>query len=121
MQATVTACRVHQTTRVTYDKRGTHDGFIRGELTFVDGSVLHFREAVDVQTTIDCLMYTYQYMTAVNVLIFRYDNTGHHKKLNLPTYPHHKHDGSETRIMASAAPSLAEILVDIEKSIQLPI
>jgi hypothetical protein len=22
-------------------------------------------------------------------------NTGHHKDLNLPTYPHHKHDGHE--------------------------
>ncbi|MDM8531621.1 hypothetical protein QUF63_10655 [Anaerolineales bacterium HSG25] len=34
---------------VTYDKRATHEGFIRGELYFVDGSELHIREFVDVE------------------------------------------------------------------------
>jgi len=67
----------------------------------VDGSILHFREVVDVEATIDRLMYTYQYMSATKTLIFRYDNTGHHKRLNLPTYLHHKHKGSEENVIAS--------------------
>ena len=53
------------------------------------------------------------YMTADKELIFRYDNTGHHRKLNLSTFPHHKHDRSETNVLASNAPELAEILQEI--------
>jgi ribosomal protein L17 len=43
----------------------------------------------------------------------QYDNTGHHRKLNLSTFPHHKHDGSETNVIASDAPALAEVLQEI--------
>lgn len=108
-----------QASNVTYDKRGTHEGFLRGELYFVDGSVLHFREAVDTELIIDRLMYAYQYMTATKALVFRYDNTGHHKRLNLPTYPHHKHDGSEENVTASSAPVLLAVLREVESLVQL--
>jgi hypothetical protein len=46
---------------MTYDKRGTHEGYMRGELFFVDASVLHVREFVDVETTVERLLYVYQY------------------------------------------------------------
>lgn len=49
---------------MTYDKRSTHTGFIRGELYFVDGSVLHLREFVDVETAVERLLYVYPYMDA---------------------------------------------------------
>jgi len=101
---------------VTYDKRGAHEGFIRGELTFSDGSTLHLREFVDVKSTVDRLMYAYQYMDADDNLVFRYDNSGHHRELNLPTYPHHKHDGSQHNIISSSAPYLNEVLAEIEDS-----
>lgn len=65
-------------------------------------------------------MYTYQYMSVTRTLIFRYDNTGHHKQLNLPTYPHHKHESSEENIVASPAPDLAAVLSEIERVVQLP-
>ena len=120
IQDTITSCRVLQASNVFYDKRATYEGFIRGEFYFVDGSVLHFREVVDVEMTIDCLTYTYQYMTAARTLIFRYDNTGHHKKLNLPTYPHHKHVGSEENVVASPAPDLANVLSEVESLVRLP-
>ena len=99
---------------VTYDKRGAHAGFIRGELVFVDDSVLHMREFVDVESTVERLMYAYQYMDADRQLIFRYDNSGHHRNLDLPTYPHHKHEGSQSNVIASSAPILAEVLAEIE-------
>ena len=86
---------VAQSSRVDYNKRNTAEGFIRGEVYLVDGSILHLREFVDVEITIDRVAYAYQYMSANHQLIFRYDDTAHHKNLNLPTYPHHKHDGSE--------------------------
>ncbi|MBU0512486.1 MAG: hypothetical protein KJ638_12400 [Chloroflexi bacterium] len=99
---------------VTYDKRGAHADFIRGELVFVDDSVLHIREFVDVESTVERLMYAYQYMDADRQLIFRYDNSGHHRNLDLPTYPHHKHEGSQSNVIASSAPILAEVLAEIE-------
>jgi Family of unknown function (DUF6516) len=116
----IAACRVLRASNVTYDQRGAYEGFIRGELYFVDGSVLHFREVVDTELIFDRLMYTYQYMAATKALIFRYDNTGHHKRLNLSTYPHHKHEGSEEHVVASSAPHLTAVLSEVEGLVQLP-
>jgi len=112
-------CAVVQSSNVTYDKRSTHEGFIRGEVYFVDGSVLHLREFVDVETTLDLLTYVYQYTDPTQRLIFRYDNTGHHRTLHLSTYPHHKHDGSEGHVVASPAPDLVAVLHEIEALVQL--
>ena len=95
-------------------KQGTYQGFIRGEVRFKDDSILYFREFVDVKITIDRDMYSYQYMTASNNLIFRYDNTRHHKKLNLPNFPHHKHEGSQDNVISSNAPTLLEVLQEID-------
>ncbi|MBI1877333.1 MAG: hypothetical protein HYR94_03710 [Chloroflexi bacterium] len=117
---TIEACLILQSSNVTYDKRGTHEGFIHGELYFADGSTLHLREFVDVETNINRLMYVYQYLSSAKTLIFRYDNTGHHKKLNLPTYPHHKHEGTQDNIVPSAGPDLTAVLTEIEQLIKLP-
>jgi hypothetical protein len=103
---------------VTYEKRGSYEGFIRGELCFADGTILHIREYVDVQITVERLMYAYQYTDSSNNLIFRYDNTNHHKKLGLSTYPHHKHDGAEDNVIESKAPKLNEVLHEIEALMQ---
>jgi len=75
--------------------------------------LLHLREFVYVEISIDRKMYSYQYMNSENKLIFRYDNTEHHRKLNLPTFPHHKHDGSEDN--ESDAPFLNEVLNEVKK------
>lgn len=120
IQHIIESCRVLRASNVVYDKRGTYEGLIRGELYFVDGSVLHFREMIDVEMRIDRLMYTYQYMTVTKTLIFRYDNTGHHKRLNLSTYPHHKHENSEENIVASPAPELIVVLNEVERLVHLP-
>jgi len=120
IQKIIEAYPVIQLSNVTYEKRGTDEGFIRGEFYFVDGSILYLREFVDVEITGDRLMYVYQYMDSSHKLVFRYDDTGHHKKLGLSTYPHHKHEGSEDNIVLSAAPDLAIVLKEIESLIQLP-
>jgi Family of unknown function (DUF6516) len=54
------------------DKRGMYEGLIRGKIDFPDNSLLHFREFVYVEITIDRKMYSYQYMNAESNLIFRY-------------------------------------------------
>lgn len=111
---------VVQSSNVTYDKRARHEGFVRGELYFIDGSTLHLREYVDVEDGIDRFTYVYQYMNAEQALVFRYDNTGHHKKLKLPTYPHHKHAGSEDAVVASPAPSLSDVLNEVMMIVEWP-
>lgn len=116
----IDSCPIVRSFNVTYDKRGSHEGFIRGEVYFVDGSVLHVREFVDVEIGVDRLTYVYQYMDPAKRLVFRYDNTGHHKKLNLLTYPHHKHEGSEYNVVASPAPDLVAVLSEIEMLVELP-
>ena len=117
----VDACPVVQSSSVTYDKRSTHEGFIRGEIYFVDASVPHLREFVDVETTVERLLYVYQYMDARKQLQFRYDNTGHHKQRNLSTYPHHKHAGSDEQVVPSLAPDLVAVLSEVETLVQLPL
>ena len=54
---TIQSCPLVQLTDISYNKRGSCEGFIRGELYFVDESKLHLREFVDVETTPDRLMY----------------------------------------------------------------
>jgi len=100
-------------------RNGTHEGFIRGKLQFLDESNLYWREFVDVELTIDRLMYVYQYMDSSDKLVFRYDNSGHHRKLKLSTYPHHKHEGSEDNIVSSASLDLANVLNEIELLVNL--
>lgn len=100
-------------------RNGTHEGFIRGKLQFLDESNLYWREFVDVELTIDRLMYVYQYMDSSDKLVFRYDNSGHHRKLKLSTYPHHKHEGSEDNIVSSASLDLANVLKEIELLVNL--
>lgn len=119
VQKIIESCPIVQLTDVSYKKRGSCEGFIRGELYFVDGSMLHLREFVDVEITSDRLMYAYQYIDSSSKLVFRYDNTGHHKKLGLPTYPHHKHQGSEDNVSPSMAPDLSEVLKEIEPLVKL--
>jgi len=106
---------------ITYEKRGTYEGFIRGRIRFIDNSILFWREFIDVEIKEDRLMYVYQYMESSKKLIFRYDNTGHHKKLNLPTYPHHKHEATEDNVVPSEAVDLVKVLQEIELLVQLPI
>ena len=110
-------CQVARSFDVTYDKRGTYEGFVRGELYLVDGSTLHFRESVDAETAPQRLAYVYQYMDSGRRLVFRYDNTGHHKRLELSSYPDHKHEGSEHNVMPSSAPTLSQVLREIEDRI----
>jgi hypothetical protein len=99
------------------EKRTDTLGFIRGNVYFKDGSLLHIREFVDVEISIERGKYTYQYMNKEGDLIFRYDNAPHHQKLNLSTFPHHKHDRHEDNIVISTAPFLEVVFQEIQQII----
>jgi len=116
----IESCPSVQSFNLTLDRKNDYQGFIRGEVNLKDGSILYCREFANVKIAIDRKMYSYQYMDALKNLIFRYDDVKHHKKLNLPNYPHHKHDGSEDNIISSNSPTLADILNEIERNGGLP-
>jgi uncharacterized protein DUF6516 len=91
-----------------YTSRET--GYVKGEITFIDGSFLvvfqHVRIEAEELTVTD---YRYHYMTAENKLIFRYDNAPHYPQMG--TFPHHKHlpSGVQDATMPSSNDLLAEI------------
>jgi hypothetical protein len=96
---------------ITYDKRSTSIGFIRGSIHFLDGSLLHLREFVDVEYGSERYMYAYHYQRPDGALVFRYDNTPHFS--HLATFPHHKHEGSETHVVAAGPVDLEAVLTEI--------
>ena len=102
---------------MAYDKRTPHIGFLRGSLYFSDVSVLHFREYVNVQNAIERYMYVYQYHDRNGVLLFRYDNSPHFPQLS--TFPHHKHDGSESNVINATPPDLGMVLDEIRPLLKL--
>jgi hypothetical protein len=99
------------TADVALDKRGPQAGLIRGDITFVDGALLHFRELIDLESKPPRLMYSYHYQRADASLVFRYDDTPHHPEVS--TFPHHKHQLAEQNALAVEPPTLATVLDEI--------
>jgi hypothetical protein len=89
---------------ITYDKRSSDIGLIRGDIHFFDGSRLHIREFVSVQHEVDRYMYAYHYQRSDGSLVFRYDNAPHFQSLT--TFPDHKHEGAESNVVSATAPDL---------------
>ena len=111
----ITNANIVHSFSLTYDKRSTYIGFIRGSIYFLDGSILHLREFVNVEQGTERYMYAYHYQRPDGSLAFRYDNTPHFP--NLSTFPHHKHAGSDSHVISVNPPDLAAILVEIQFSI----
>jgi len=109
LQQIIEARAIIQSFNINFDKRGTYEGFIRGEVYFVDVEIINHR-----------LIYVFHYLNSTKKLVFRYDDTGHHQDLHLPTFPHHKHGGSENNIIASSAPDLSQVLDEIETIVKFP-
>ena len=108
----VAASPIVRSSSVLFDKRTLDVGLIRGELTFADGSCLHFRELVEIQARVIRIMYSYHYQREDGSLIFRYDDTPHFP--TLPQFPHHKHIGSQAEAVPSQPPDLIAVLREIE-------
>ena len=95
----------------SYEEVTQLEGIVRGTLVFLDGSKLDFLEYVVAgRGSIRRLKYRYNYVDSEGNLVFRYDNTPHHR--DVPTFPHHKHVG-EGRILPSSAPFLEEVIHEV--------
>ena len=95
---------------ITYDKRSSYVGFLRGEIRFVDRSVLHLREFVYPQHNPERYMYAYHYQGPDGALIFRYDSTPHLPEIQ--NAPHHKHVTGHS-VEPPQAPGLDSVLGEI--------
>ncbi len=84
-------------------------GFIKGQITFIDGSKLYFSE----QLPTDRDKYRFHYMDIQSKLIARWDSAPHHKELR--TFPFHKHTNENTE--EHRATNLIETLDEIAKKV----
>ncbi len=103
--------------QIRNDKRSFYIGVVEGEIRFTDNSFLHFIEFVNVKEGVNRYKYSYHYHDKAEKVVFRYDMAPHHKEIK--TFPHHKHLGSE-KVIESFAPSLGEVLQEIEGILILP-
>ena len=106
--------RAHET---NFDQRERESGYVRGNVYFADGSLLHFREFVNTKPTIERISYTYHYQKANGTFVFRYDDSEHFPEP--PNFPYHKHINAESNVVSSTPPDLATVLKEIESLIAL--
>ena len=92
------------------DKRSLHIGIIEGRIIFIDESILHFIEFINVKQTTEVYKYSYHYQDWNGNLIFRYDMAPHHPEIE--TFPHHKHIQSN-KLKATSPPTLTTVLDEI--------
>ena len=95
---------------VNFETRPGDQGYLRGSITFIDGSRMYFREYLDVAGGIvGKLAYSYHFEDDGNHLIFRYDNAKHKPDLS---FSEHKHVGAND-ISQASAPSVDLVLAEI--------
>jgi hypothetical protein len=94
-------------------KEGRDFYFLKIRANLVDGSTLYIREFVSEEE------YNYSFQWQKNgELRIRWDNAPHHREL--PTFPHHKHVGSNKNVFPSTEITLEEVLNAITDIIQNP-
>ncbi|MBW8050022.1 MAG: hypothetical protein FVQ77_06725 [Cytophagales bacterium] len=100
--------KFYSITKKAYNEK---QGFIKGEIHFINDSRFYFIEVKDVELrTKD--KYSYHYVDKDNTLIFRYDNADHHKEIT--TFPHHKHLPNN-KLIESVEPELFDVLIETQK------
>jgi hypothetical protein len=112
----VSEAGVVRSSDLNFDKRSTMLGLVRGQIYFIDGSLLHIRELIDLRRTPARVMYVYHFQDPDGGLIFRYDNTAHHPEL--PDFPHHKHNPTVVAPVSGDPPDLVAVLAEVETFIR---
>lgn len=86
----------------------------RIEIKFTDHSRLIGNEITYFDTNYQ--RYGYQWLTANNELIIRWDNAEHYE--HILTYPHHQHTGSNENVQPSEPMTLEKVLVHIATALR---
>jgi hypothetical protein len=107
------ATRLVLEVQINFDIRPGEQGLLSGSVTFIDGSVLFFKEFLDaIAQNVDKLMYSYHYQDMRKNLIFRYDNARHQPLL---ATLEHKH--TPEKICEAPSPTLRDVLLEIITSL----
>ncbi len=86
---------------------------LTASLSYPDSSRLAIRLIVDYDSSNwTWPVYSFHYMTRHGVCIFRYDNSMYHPEVS--SFPHHKHEGADERVVACRQPSVRAIRDEIE-------
>ena len=93
---------------VSVDIRTDQIGIIKGEIEFLDGSTLFFKEYLDLRYRLDKKMYSFHYQDVQAMLRFRYDNAAHRPALE---FQDHKHTPDDIR--SAEVPDLQHIVEEI--------
>jgi len=84
-------------------------GYIKGMVTFTNGSQLHIKEFIN--SKLRKISYAYHYQDKNGVLIFRYDNAPHHAEIK--TFPHHKHVLNKPKPEPAQEKNIVEMVKEI--------
>lgn len=84
-------------------------GLYRYRLGLADGGLLEIFERFEVVSDeVKVTKYSFQWQDAVGVLRKRWDSAAHHPEL--PTHPHHLHDGTEENVLPHEPITAKDIL-----------
>jgi hypothetical protein len=87
-------------------------GLFRYRLTLRDGGLLEmFERFRTVKERLQVTKYSFHWQGADGQLCKRWDNAAHHPEV--PTHPHHVHDGMETNVLPHGPISAEEVLAII--------
>lgn len=113
----VQSCFLMAAYQLNVDRKTQELAFISGQIDFIDGSTLDFKEFVEKgDKGIEKYKYGYNYRKNSN-LLFRYDNASDPGAKQLKSFPHHKHT-TDGRIVESHEVAFEEVLKEITEYIQ---
>ena len=91
-------------------------GLFRFRLKLIDGSLLELFERFTVlDEVVQVLKYSFHWQDESGQFLKRWDNAPHHPEV--PTRPHHIHDGSEKCVIPGGTMNVEEVLALIAKMI----
>lgn len=93
-----------------------NSGLLRLRLTLSDGSLLEMFERFHIVAgRLQVIKYRFHWQDAAGKLRKRWDNAAHHPEV--PTHPHHLHEGSENNVLPHSPLSAADVLAYITSAL----
>ena len=93
---------------------GEETAYLKGHITIIDSSILEIAIfAIESRGSLSIDKYRLHYMNNSGQMLFRYDNSPHHREIE--THPHHKH--TLDKIISSKMPTIEDILNEISATI----
>ncbi len=81
--------------RISFDEISEEECYIKGEITFNGGYVLHIAEYVVTEPEFKRLKYRFHFQKSNGQMVVRWDNSPHHPEVE--SHPDHVHIGKKVR------------------------